>query len=218
MIKNKDIVLFQGDSITDCRRARENAETANDLHGLGSGYAMMVAARFLRTQPAAGLQFFNRGISGNRVVDLFARIKSDLINLQPNVVSILIGVNDTWHEKRGGNGVSVTKYERIYRDLLSEVRDAIPGVRFVLCDPFVLPCGVVSEDWIAEIDERRDVVAKLSSEFETIRVPFQADFDEALKSAPPEYWAHDGVHPTAAGHMLMAQCWLRHVEGRPTEP
>ena len=167
MIKSNDIVLFQGDSITDCRRDRENAQGANDLHGLGAGYAKLVAAEILSDR---------------------------------------------------GNGVSVLKYERLFLDLLTEIREALPAVRFVLCDPFVLPCGVVTEDWIPEVGERREVVAKLAWDFQAVHVPFQADFDKAMEKAPPAYWAHDGVHPTAAGHMIMAKSWLRHVCGNVNLP
>jgi lysophospholipase L1-like esterase len=213
MIQKNELILFQGDSITDCRRDRENAGTANDLHGMGSGYAMMVAAELLSSRPSDGLQFLNRGISGNRSVDLDARIKSDFINLRPTLASILIGVNDTWHEQRGGNGVSVPKYERIYRALLSEVREALPEIKFVLCEPFVLPCGLVTEAWIVEVNQRRAVMRQLAREFGATLVPFHSLFDAALEKAPPDYWAHDGVHPTAAGHMLMAKCWLQHVCG-----
>ena len=215
MIQTNELILFQGDSITDCRRDRENAGTVNDLHGLGAGYAMMVAAELLSGRPGDGLQFLNRGISGNRSVDLYARIKSDFINLHPTLASILIGVNDTWLEQRGGNGVSVPKYERICRALLGEVRDALPEVKFVLCEPFVLHCGLVTDDWIVEVNQRRAVVAQLAGEFRATLVPFQSLFDEAVEKAPPDYWALDGVHPTAAGHMLMAKCWLRHVCGDP---
>jgi len=211
MIKNNDIILFQGDSITDCGRSRDAANKPNDLSGLGLGYAMMTAAHLLSAKPAAGLQFFNRGISGNRIVDLYSRIKSDLINLNPNLVSILIGVNDTWHEHGSQNGVEVPKYERLYRDLLNEVLEKLPAVQFVLCEPFVLQCGVVTDEWVVEIDERRAVVAKLAKEYGATLIPFQSMFDQAVKDAPPIYWAGDGVHPTAAGHMLMAKTWLHHV-------
>lgn len=206
-----ETILFQGDSITDCARVRENAETPNDLRGLGQGYAMMSAARMLCEKPTTGLQFFNRGISGNRIVDLYARIKSDIINLSPDRVSILIGVNDTWHEQGSRNGVAVPKYERIYRELLTEIRDALPAVKFILCEPFVLQCGVVTDAWITEINQRREVVQKLAEQFDTVFVPFQSMFDKAVKKAPPSYWAPDGVHPSAAGHMLMAETWLKHV-------
>ena len=120
-------------------------------------------------------------------------------------------MNDTWHGKNPdwSNGVSIPKYERIFRDLLNEVREGLPNVKFVLCEPFVLLCGVVRDDWVAEINERRAVVSKLANEFGTVLVPFQSMFDEAVKLAPPEYWATDGVHPSAAGHLLMAKCWLK---------
>jgi len=206
MINPSSVILFQGDSITDCGRSRDNVP-ANV--GLGSGYALMTAAALLADRPADKLQFLNRGISGNRIVDLYARIKSDVINLKPTVLSVLIGVNDTWHEFGSKNGVSVPKYERLYTDFLIEVEAALPGIKLVLCEPFVLPCGVVTKDWIAEMDERRAVVKKLSQKFNTAFVPFQAVFDAALKLAPPEYWAGDGVHPTAAGHMLMSREWLK---------
>ena len=215
MITKNSTILFQGDSITDCGRNRDAAGTPNDLSGLGQGYAMMAAAELLSTRPADGLRVFNRGISGNRVVDLYARIQGDILNLKPDVLSILIGVNDTWHGKNPDwiNGVAIPKYERIYRDLLNEVREALPNVKFVLCEPFVLRCGVVRDDWVEEIDERRVVVAKLAKEFSAVLVPFQSMFDDAVKLAPPEYWAADGVHPSAAGHLLMAKCWLERTAG-----
>ena len=212
MITPNDIILFQGDSITDAGRERD---AAGSNIGLGQGYALFIAAQLRAERPKAGLQFLNRGISGNRIVDLYARIKSDTINLKPNVLSVLIGVNDTWHEFGGRqNGVAIPKYERLFRDFLTEVRAALPDIKLVLCEPFVLPCGVVTPEWITEMDQRRIVVKKLAGEFHTKFVPFQAMFNEAVKQAPPEYWAADGVHPTAAGHMRMAQTWIKEVEGK----
>jgi lysophospholipase L1-like esterase len=211
VISPNSTILFQGDSITDCGRNRDADPGPNARFGLGQGYALIAAAELLGTRPSDGLRFFNRGISGNRIVDLYARILSDTINLKPDILSILIGVNDTWHGKEHSNGVSVPKFERVYREFLSEVRTALPGVKFVLCEPFVLRCGVVGGDWVDEIDQRRGVVAKLSREFGSVLVPFQSVFDEAVKTAPPEYWAADGVHPSPAGHHLMAKCWLEKV-------
>ena len=211
MINPNDIILFQGDSITDAGRERD---AAGPNAGLGRGYALFTAAMLRAERPTAGLQFFNRGVSGNRIVDLYARIKCDVINLKPNVLSVLIGVNDTWHEFGGQNGIAVPKYERLCRDFLTEVRAALPAIKFVLCEPFVLPCGVVTKDWIAEMDQRRAVIKKLAGEFNAKFVPFQTMFDNAVKQATPDYWAGDGVHPTPAGHMLMAQTWIKEVEGK----
>lgn len=208
-IHKKDLVLFQGDSITDCGRSRD----VNGFNtGLGTGYALMIAAQLLSSRPADGLRFSNRGISGNRIVDLYARIKADVVNLKPDVLSVLIGVNDTWHEFGNGNGVAVPKYERVFREFLGETRESLPHARFVLCEPFVLECGVVTKEWVAEMAQRRVVVKKLAKEFDAVFVPFQTMFDHALELAPPEYWAADGVHPTAAGHMLMTHAWLKAVD------
>lgn len=208
IIKPNDIILFQGDSITDCGRARE-ANAVN--RGLGNGYAALVAGRLLADYPDYSLQCLNRGISGNRVVDLYSRIKADVINLKPNVLSVLIGVNDTWHEFGSQNGVSVPKYERVYREFLTEVKQALPDIKLVLCEPFVLPCGVVTPEWTLEMDQRRVVVQKLSDEFKGVWVPFQTMFNQAQQAAKPEYWAGDGVHPSMAGHERMARLWLSAV-------
>jgi acyl-CoA thioesterase I len=154
---------------------------------------------------------YNRGISGNRVVDLYARWRVEAINLEPDIISILIGVNDTWHGFMYNNGVEVERYTTIYRLLLEYTRQQLPHIQLVLCEPFVLQCGVVSEAWVAEMDQRRASVHKLATEFDAVFVPFQRALNDPLRHGPPEYWAADGVHPTPAGHRLLADCWLQHV-------
>ncbi len=212
MIERNALVLFQGDSITDCGRHREAAD-ANNLSGLGLGYVNQIASQLLCARPGDGLRFLNRGISGHRVVDLYARWKQDAINMAPSVISILIGVNDTWHEFGSQNGVEVERYEVVYRMLLDLTRQRLPEVRLVLCEPFVLKCGVVTDAWLEDIGRRRSVVRKLAADYGACFVPFQRAFDEAVRLAPPVYWASDGVHPTAAGHRLMADCWVRSIGG-----
>lgn len=208
-MKNQ-VVLFQGDSITDCGRSRD---TSAPNAGLGSGYVLLAASHLLCAKPADGLKIFNRGISGNRIVDLYARWKSDGLNLEPNVISILIGVNDTWHEFGGRNGVEIPRFEQFYKMLLDWTVQARPGVKLVLCEPFVHVCGAVTRDWVPEINQRRDIVRKMAKDYDTILVPFQEIFDAALKRAPAEYWLGDGVHPTYAGHHLMAEAWLKATAG-----
>ncbi len=197
-------ILFQGDSITDCGRSRE---TKNPNEALGGGYAMLTASRLLASKPEK-YEVYNRGISGNRVVDLYARWKIDALNLKPDLISILIGVNDTWHHFGANNGVEVPRYERVYRELLQWTKTELPDVKLVLCEPFVLLCGAVKEDWIPEIKGRREVVRKLADEFDTVFVPFQEIFDRAARNTSPEYWLRDGVHPTYAGHQIMSDAWL----------
>ena len=206
-------ILFQGDSITDTGRARDQQGNANAAAALGLGYAHFIGAALLADYPGAKLRVFNRGISGNRIVDIFARWREDAINLQPALISILIGVNDTWHGFMYNGGVAVPKFERMYRMLLSETHEALPQTKLVLCEPFVLPCGVVKPEWVAEMKQRQKVVAKLAKEYKAVFVGFQGMFDRAMKEAPAEYWAADGVHPTPAGHMRMARTWLEKVVG-----
>jgi lysophospholipase L1-like esterase len=201
-------ILFQGDSITDAGRDRSRREV-NDAAALGRGYAYLAAARLLADQPRLGLMLWNRGISGNRVPDLLARWQSDCIDLEPNLISILIGVNDLWHKFDGRYTGSVADYEQGYRELIEQTQQAAPQAQLVLCEPFVLRCGVVSAKWFPEFDQRREVAGKLAREYRTLFVPFQSSLDRALADdSPPSYWTADGVHPTAAGHQLLADAWL----------
>jgi lysophospholipase L1-like esterase len=208
MIAPGSLVLFQGDSITDSGRDR-NALEENHLHGLGHGYAKMVAARLMAERPNDGLRFRNLGISGHRIVDLYARWQEDAINLKPDMLSILIGVNDIWHQYKRGTGVPPAKFARVYRQLLEETREALPKVKLVLGEPFVLDCGAGANGEVprGEVDAARDAVAALARDFGATLVRFQALFDGAVKQAPAEHWAGDGVHPTAAGHWRMAETW-----------
>jgi len=203
-----DTVLFQGDSITDAGRNREKSDP-NDRAALGGGYPLFLAGDLLADHAALNLKVYNRGISGNTVPDLAARWEADALDLNPAVLSILIGVNDIWHKLNGQYNGTVEDYEAGYRDLLLSTITALPDVRIVICEPFVLRCGAVNDRWFPEFDQRRAVAAKLAQELKLIWVPFQSMFDEAVKQAPPEYWASDGVHPTVAGHALMAETWRK---------
>ena len=210
MIRAGDLVLFQGDSITDAERSRE-AAAPNVRAGLGSGYAGLIAAQLLHDRPADGLRFLNRGVGGDRVVDLAVRWQAECLELRPSVLSVLIGVNDTWYRFHNpAAAVTVPDYVRVYRRLLEETREALPNIRIVLCEPFVLLCGAISVQWLPEMAERRAAVRDLAADFGAVFVPFQEAFDEAARRpSSPEYWADDGVHPTPAGHWLMARTWLR---------
>ena len=210
-LKTGAVILFQGDSITDAGRDKKN-QSANNTRGLGRGYPNLIGGALLADHPAKKLTIHNRGISGNKVPDLAARWQKDAIDLEPDILSILIGVNDIWHKLSGRYDGTVGDYETGYRQLLQQTQEELPGVRIVICEPFVLRCGAVNDTWFPEFDQRREVANKLAGELKLDRVPFQAMFDDATKLAPPEYWAGDGVHPTLAGHALMAKTW-REVVG-----
>jgi lysophospholipase L1-like esterase len=214
LIHKGDVILFQGDSITDAGRSREKAGTPNEQPGLGSGYAWLAASELLVGHPAEGLKVFNRGISGNKVFQLADRWQADCLDIQPTVLSILIGVNDIWHKLDGKYDGTVEIYERDYRALLQRTRKALPEVKLVICEPFVLRCGAVNEKWFPEFDTYRAAARRIAHDWHATFIAFQTMFDEAVKYAPPERWAKDGVHPTGDGASLMAHHWLRAVAGK----
>ena len=207
------VILFQGDSITDAGRQNRNAPKANDQISMGRGYASMAAAALLSSKPELNLSIFNRGISGNKVHQLDARWERDCLAHRPDVLSILIGVNDIWHGLQGKYDGTVQRYEDDFLALLDRTRQALPNVQLVICEPFVLKCGAVNERWFPEFDRYRASARKVADQSQATFVPYQEVFDQALNYAPPEHWAKDGVHPSQFGSALMADAWLRAVRG-----
>ncbi len=198
-------ILFQGDSITDAGRHRE-------WHDLtGCGYMTLVSAHLGYHAPAE-YTCINRGVSGNRITDILARIKCDIINLAPDYMSILIGVNDVWHEFSRKNGVSADSFEVYYNLLISEVRKSLPDIKIMILEPFTLR-GHANEAWWEDFrreTELRAAAARRVAEKNGLPfVPLQARFDEAAEKTSPAYWLHDGVHPSAAGHELIKEEWLK---------
>ena len=197
-------ILFQGDSITDGNRGRN----ADPNHILGHGYAFIIAARHGAAFPAAKLDFMNRGVSGNTVLDLEKRWTTDTLELKPDILSVLIGVNDA------GRNVPLDEYERVYDKLLTDARAANANIRFVLCEPFMLAVGekaAAQSERRENVKQRQAIVAKLAEKHHAALVHFQRVFDEACNRAPADHWIWDGVHPTYSGHQLMADEWERVV-------
>ncbi len=191
-------ILFQGDSITDGNRGR----SLDPNHILGHGYAFITAARHGAAFPERKLDFFNRGVSGNTVLDLDKRWTKDTLELHPDLLSVMIGVNDN------GKGVSVEVYEATYDKILTEAREQNPKLKLVLMEPFVrhpgkpVPEGIVS---------RQAVVAKLAQKHGAALVRLQKLFDDAAAKTADDYWVWDSVHPTYRGHQLLADEWERVV-------
>ena len=211
-------ILFQGDSITDAGRARGNDQA---LGALGYGYPLYVRARLNTDHPGA-YDVINRGVSGDRIVDVYARIRRDIINLKPDVLSVLIGINDVWHSLSDDpNGVEAPKFERVYDMLLCEVREALPDCRFIILEPFVLEAAATVPDescpdrwhiFDREVPLRAQAARRVAEKHGATFVPLQRVFDEACKKAEPSWWLQDGVHPTAAGHELITREWLKAFE------
>jgi lysophospholipase L1-like esterase len=200
-------ILFQGDSITDGNRGR----SLDPNHILGHGYQFIVAARYGAQLAERDLTFLNRGISGNTVLDLEKRWDKDTLELRPDLLSILIGVNDN------SKGVEPALYEETYDRLLAAARAANPNLKLVLCEPFALRVGKKAEiwdTWWPGMVERQKVVARLAAKYRAALVRFQPVFDAACQRAPAEHWIWDGVHPTYSGHQLMAEEWARVVSAR----
>lgn len=206
-------VLFQGDSITDAGRQNRQKPKPNDQNSMGNGYACMAASSLLTQKPDLRLSIYNRGISGNKVHQLDARWQSDCLDHKPDILSILIGVNDIWHGLKGKYDGTVQRYENDYRGLISRTRKALPNVQLVICEPFVLRCGAVTEKWFPEFERYRASARKVADEQGSLFVPFHEMFEQAIKFAPPHHWAKDGVHPTPYGAALMADHWLQAVRG-----
>lgn len=204
------VILFQGDSITDVGRDRGVA-AENSAAGLGGGYPLLAASAMLRAHPDGGLRVFNRGVSGDKVPALQARWGTDTLALEPDILSILVGVNDLWHKLMGNSNGTVADYESQYNALLDATRTALPAVRLIILEPFVLVTGAVNARWFPEFDERRAVAARVAQRAGAAFVPLQPMFTQLAKSAPASYWLADGVHPTIAGHAAIAERWREAV-------
>ncbi len=212
VLKRGDVVLFQGDSITDARRDRKTQSEPNSLPGLGKGYPLIIGKGLLADHAELDLQIYNRGISGHKVPDLQRRWKKDCLDLKPAVLSILIGVNDIWHKLNGRYDGTVESYRTGFAALIKQTQEALPETTIVICEPFVLRCGAVKDNWFPEFDQRRTAAKEVAESAKTLWVPFQTMFDDAVaEGTKPEHWARDGVHPTAEGHALMAKTWRKVV-------
>ena len=209
-LKKDSVILFQGDSITDCGRKKESI-TCNNIDQLGLGYALFTASSLLSKHAGMQPKIYNRGISGNKVFQLRERWEIDALSFMPDVISILIGVNDYWHTLSSGYKGTVQIYENDLRNLLKYTKEKLPKVQFVLCEPFALTGGSAITDgaWFPMFHEYRVSLKKLATEFDSVFVPFQSAFDEAVKIAPATYWSADGVHPDLPGRQLMAEVWMK---------
>lgn len=195
-------ILFQGDSITDAGRNREK------FHNLGGGYPMFVAAQLNVICPQNDFEFINRGIGGNRASDLVYRWNEDCIDLKPDVLSILIGINDTWRRYDSGDPTTAGTYEANYRNILERVKQKLPDTVIIILEPFVLPAPADRLSWREDLDPKIAAARKLASEFKTGYIHLDGIFNKHAVISNPEKWAADGVHPTPAGHALIAGEWI----------
>jgi lysophospholipase L1-like esterase len=201
------IVLY-GDSITDAGRNR-----GLDFHcsSYGNGYANFIAGELLSKHPTE-YEIYNRGISGDRIVDLYARIKRDVWNLHPDVLSILIGVNDVWHElSESPNGVELERWDKMYRMLIDDTLKVLPNIKIIICEPFVLEGAATSEhmDKFLDVHMYAKAAKQIAEDYNFPFVALQDMLHEAALQSEPKYVLDDGVHPATGGAKLIADAWLK---------
>lgn len=200
-----ETVLFIGDSITDAGRNYEQSDS------LGWGYASMSAGFFGLLHPELQIKFLNRGISGNRIHDLEKRWKEDCLDLRPDWVSIMVGINDAARRyDRNFEHTTTEEFIGVYRQLLKQAEEN-SGAKFVIIEPFLLPTSELRRQYREDLDPKIHALRDLAQEIGALYVPLDGLFAEARSLASNEYWAPDGVHPTPAGHALMARAWLKAV-------
>lgn len=209
----KKTILFQGDSITDCGRDR------NDNGSMGSGYANFVKAKIDADSPYE-YDFYNRGIGGNKITDLFSRINGDVINLKPDYMSVHVGINDVWHDLAWANGTNFDRFEQLYDFYIEDIKKALPDVKIMIMEPFVLKgCNTVKEDdpeyWIRMnegVRKNAQAARRVAQKHGLKFIELQKIFDEVATTGQEYYWLGDGVHPSPAGHELIKREWLKAFE------
>ncbi len=199
-------IVFFGDSITDMGRDRNKDFSA---FSYGVGYPNIIAAQLCGANPVE-YEIYNRGVSGDNVAKLYARLRGAVWYLQPDILSILVGVNGVWHELEG-EGVDIIRYEKIYRMIIEETKEKLPDLKIVLCEPFVLKGSVTEGNYehFLQVKDHAKVVSKLATEYGLYFLPLQDKFDKAAEKYGAQYYLYDGVHPSIAGAKLIADEWLK---------
>ncbi|MDR0483599.1 MAG: SGNH/GDSL hydrolase family protein [Cellulomonadaceae bacterium] len=207
-LKPGNTVLFQGDSVTDCERNRRTGD-------LGIGYASMVARRFTQLFPKVNITWTNRGVSGDRSVDVLNRYEQDIRAVKPDLISLLIGINDTWRRYDEGNLMSAQRFEEHYREILTRISSDFPACRILMMEPFLLNSLPDRAQWREDLDPKIQVVRNLAQEFADFYIPLDGLFAQAtVEGFTSAQLAEDGVHPTRAGHSLIAEAYFQKLVQR----
>jgi lysophospholipase L1-like esterase len=209
IFKENDIILFQGDSITDCSRKKSNP------FDLGNGYVNLINYYIQKNDYSSSITCYNRGIYGNRTTELRRRWGRDTLALEPTILSLLVGINDTWRNFDLNLYTSPARFKANYSYLLESVKEAFPATELVLMSPFLLPIEKSQEAWLEDLNPKIEIVKELAQNYEAIYIPLQNIFNAAITlNTPAQYWSSDGVHPTPFGHILIAKNWLKYTKLR----
>ncbi len=209
---NKDLhILFTGDSITDGNRYKDPSLEWDLNHQMGHSYAYIINGLLGSLYPEKQFRFSNRGVSGNRVIDLYSRLDMDFLRLKPDIASFLIGINDGPGISHCSHSTGAQKYSHLYRMMLDEILENLPSIQFVICEPFVIDNPRLNpgySSWQSCIHEYQTEVRHIASDYNAVFVPLQEEFDRACQIREPSYWSWDGIHPTENGHGLIALKWM----------
>lgn len=214
-LKKDCIILFQGDSITDAGRDKTILKSPNNVKALGTGYALLAASDLLLNHAEKNLKIHNKGISGHKVPDLAKRWDADCLEIKPDVLSIMIGVNDFWHTLNPTNPYkgTIKMYQDGFKALLDRTMQSLPDVKLIICEPFAVSgIRAVDEKWFPAFYDYQKTSKELADSFDAVFIPFQSVFDKAQKTASGVYWTGDGVHPTLPGARLMATAWMKAIK------
>ena len=196
-------ILFQGDSITDADRVY------SDMHNLGIGYAMEAAKNLSAKYPDVEFEFINLGINGHQTMDLVARLQSDFIDIQPDIVSILIGINDTWHHADDKSWIPDDVFEDRYRTILQALKDKT-NAKIMMMEPFLIPV----EDKLffrEDLAPKIEIIRKLAREYADVYLPTDGLFASAFIGVDPLIYSADGVHPIEKGCELMGKWYTNYI-------
>lgn len=206
--KKGQTILFTGDSITDCGRARPMGTMPN---GLGDGYVSQVHSLISATYPWQNIVILNSGTSGNRITDLESRWQEEILNHKPDWLSDMIGINDVWRQFDSAHladQVRLDRYETVYRRILTVARPTLKGL--ILMTPYFIESNP-ADPMRRIMDDYGKVVKMLASEFGAVFVDTQAAFDAYLKHQPTQSLCGDRVHPNRIGHMVIARAFLNAI-------
>ncbi|HIQ59631.1 MAG TPA: SGNH/GDSL hydrolase family protein [Candidatus Merdivicinus intestinavium] len=202
LLSKNAVILFQGDSITDAGRDR------TDPAGLGTGYPLMIANALNAAYPDWNLTFYNRGVSGDRTTEMEARWREDCLDIRPDLLSVLIGINDTWRRYDQNSPTSAEEYYKRLCRMLKAARDENPNIRILLIEPFLLHVSEERMSWREDLNPKILYNRQAAIEYADAFVPMDGYFAAACLKRGPSFWAGDGVHPSQAGHALIARKWI----------
>ena len=207
IFKDNSIVLFQGDSITDCGRDR------NDESSLGTGYVKLIADKYNCFYPESNVKFINKGVSGDRVHNLIERYVDDFMDINPDFISIMVGINDVWRRYDSQDPSTVDSYRDHYEYLLKMIKTHMPDTGILIIDPFLVHTKPELLIWHEDLDPKIQAVRSLAQKYADFYLPLDGIFaSRCVKKYKNEDLAEDGVHPTPLGHSIIADEILKLLE------